>query len=744
MTPPYENWCIHGGENFCLFINFHIRVVIPLVVRKMMASTAYHLWSMEDILGQGATASVFKARNKKTGELVAVKVFNITSYTRPYEVQMREFEMLRKLNHINIVKLFAVEEMHMNPKQKVLVMEFCSGGSLLNVLEEPENAFGLPESEFLIVLQCVVHGVNHLRENAVVHRDIKPGNIMRVVGEDGCSIYKLTDFGAARELEDDEKFVSIYGTEEYLHPDMYERAVLRKPQKKAFGVTVDLWSIGVTFYHAATGTLPFVPFGGPRKNKQMMYRITTEKPAGAIAGVQKVEDGAIEWSYHLPQCCQLSEGLKTQLVPVLSNILEADQEKCWGFDQFFAETTGILHHVSIHVFSLQQATAHRIYIHIYNTVSIFFNEVQRQTGMVPELQQYMFNGHYLFLNPSMKVVSLPLTTGDQPIFLISHQPEKIVGLLLREPETPVTPSKFDVVADFTFSKAIVGVIHQYLRIAQSLQKHQELILQGYYCYFENVRLECSNTEHRISMVSMKLLTFLNTEEKLHKLSQPSEDLADHTEIEKKLRQIQENLPIYIRDVQEFRNKLDCLRTELSRSSEILTKDKSTQKMEFLLEKITEVHKQYKKDRSEGKLNFNDEQIHKFEKINLSNNIKKVKSLLREDCSQKYRDVLTIAGKWTSALHDIQSQLKDLNSFFNQLIGELQMCEERQSQVLDIVTLRSQHWAGRQQPTDGLKDKDQMILRMNRLKDEMEAVAQELQCNNSIIESLGSLNAGPAI
>lgn len=61
-----------------------------------------------------------------------------------------------------------------------------------------------------------VHGMNHLRENGVVHRDIKPGNIMRQVGEDGRSVYKLTDFGAARELEDDEKFVSIYGTEEYL------------------------------------------------------------------------------------------------------------------------------------------------------------------------------------------------------------------------------------------------------------------------------------------------------------------------------------------------------------------------------------------------------------------------------------------------------------------------------------------------------------------------------------------------
>lgn len=58
--------------------------------------------------------------------------------------------------------------------------------------------------------------MNHLRENGIVHRDIKPGNIMRLMGEDGQSVYKLTDFGAARELDDDEKFVSVYGTEEYL------------------------------------------------------------------------------------------------------------------------------------------------------------------------------------------------------------------------------------------------------------------------------------------------------------------------------------------------------------------------------------------------------------------------------------------------------------------------------------------------------------------------------------------------
>lgn len=52
---------------------------------------------------------------------------------------------------------------------------------------------------------------------------------------------------------------------------------------------------------------------------------------------------------------------------MLANILEADQEKCWGFDQFFAETNDILHRTVVYVFSLQQATLHHVYIHEYNT-----------------------------------------------------------------------------------------------------------------------------------------------------------------------------------------------------------------------------------------------------------------------------------------------------------------------------------------------------------------------------------------
>lgn len=65
--------------------------------------------------------------------------------------------------------------------------------------------------------------------------------------------------------------------------------------------------------------------------------------------------------------CQL-RGLKIHLAPVLANILEANQEKCWGFDQFFTATMDFLQRVQVHIISLQQATAHTIYIHFYNTL----------------------------------------------------------------------------------------------------------------------------------------------------------------------------------------------------------------------------------------------------------------------------------------------------------------------------------------------------------------------------------------
>ncbi|NXC89427.1 IKKE kinase, partial [Cercotrichas coryphoeus] len=648
-----------------------------------MQSTPNYLWSTEDLLGQGATASVYRARNKKSGELVAVKVFNNASYLRPQEVQMREFEMLRKLNHKNIVKLFAVEETG-SSKQKVLVMEYCSSGSLLSVLEDPANAFGLAESEFLIVLQCVVAGMNHLRENGVVHRDIKPGNIMRLVGEDGRSIYKLTDFGAARELEDDEKFVSVYGTEEYLHPDVYERAVLRKPQQKVFGVTVDLWSIGVTFYHAATGSLPFVPFGGPRRNKEIMYKITTEKPPGAIAGIQRQENGNIEWSYELPITCRLSAGLKDQLIPILANILEVDQEKCWGFDQFFAGTNDILHRIVVDVFSLQQASSHRIYIHSYNTTTKFLDAVFKQTNIVPHHQEYFFEGHLYELDPNLQAHNFCKTTESSPLTLLStsEQPEDVVGVQYRDPalEFPKFVPRVDVVADCSAAKRSPQLHPHPSPRSWMCLSCRELVLELLFSLFSlfllsgNLRTECSRIlEQRRAGVDV-LRTRLQRVRSIPSPPAPRALGAAGPTLCPPL-QVDEELSQCSHSIFDFQGALDGILAELVKDRQHVLEDKSIQQIECCLEKMQVIYKQFKKARTCLRLGYNEEQIHKLDKLNLGNLARRVLSIFQNDCVQQYQEALALHSSRMRKVCEVKKHLKRLSNRISSCSVEMMECQE---------------------------------------------------------------------
>uniref|UniRef100_A0A2K5M3M9 Inhibitor of nuclear factor kappa-B kinase subunit epsilon n=1 Tax=Cercocebus atys TaxID=9531 RepID=A0A2K5M3M9_CERAT len=609
-----------------------------------MQSTANYLWHTDDLLGQGATASVYKARNKKSGELVAVKVFNTTSYLRPREVQVREFEVLRKLNHQNIIKLFAVEE--------TVGLRIQMAPPYSSVLETPSSA--------PCRLPCLspVAGMNHLRENGIVHRDIKPGNIMRLVGEEGQSIYKLTDFGAARELDDDEKFVSVYGTEEYLHPDMYERAVLRKPQQKAFGVTVDLWSIGVTLYHAATGSLPFIPFGGPRRNKEIMYRITTEKPAGAIAGAQRRENGPLEWSYTLPITCQLSLGLQSQLVPILANILEVEQAKCWGFDQFFAETSDILQRVVIHVFSLSQAVLHHVYIHAHNTIAIFQEAVHKQTSVAPRHQEYLFEGHLCVLEPSISAQHIAHTTASSPLTLFSTAIPK--GLAFRDPalDVPKFVPKVDLQADYNTAKGVLGAGYQALRLARVLLDGQELMLRGLHWVMEVLQATCRRTLEVARTSLLYLSSSLGTERSSSVTGMPEiQELKVAAELRSRLRTLAEVLSRCSQNITETQESLSSLSQELVKSRDQVHEDRSIQQIQCCLDKMNFIYKQFKKSRMRPGLGYNEEQIHKLDKMNFSHLAKRLLQVFQEECVQKYQASLVTHGKRMRVVHETRNHLR---------------------------------------------------------------------------------------
>uniref|UniRef100_A0A8K9Y3M9 TANK-binding kinase 1 n=1 Tax=Oncorhynchus mykiss TaxID=8022 RepID=A0A8K9Y3M9_ONCMY len=637
-----------------------------------MQSTANYLWLISDLLGQGATANVYRGRHKKTGDLYAVKVFNNLSFLRPLDVQMREFEVLKKLNHKNIVKLFAVEE-ESNTRHKVLVMEYCPCGSLYTVLEESSNAYGLPEDEFLIVLQDVVAGMNHLREYGIVHRDIKPGNIMRVIGEDGRSVYKLTDFGAARELDDDEQFVSLYGTEEYLHPDMYERAVLRKEHQKKYGATVDLWSIGVTFFHAATGSLPFRPFEGPRRNKEVMYKIITEKPSGTVSGQQKFENGKIEWSTEMPVSCNLSKGLQSLLTPVLANILEADQEKCWGFDQFFAETSDILHRTVVLVFSLQQATLHYIYIHQYNTATLFQELLSRRCSIPVHNQELLYEGRRLQLEPNRQAQTFPRTSRDNPIMLLSRESVATVGLIFEDPRWYIMSMCVSLCLSLCLSELMKE------DYSEMVHKKSEVIHVCHYCSQILERTEDTKC-YQVTVYFPDLRVISNICGLMLLLKPHVSSTAPFS-----------HLTLMVFSL--------CL---------------SVERIKVLLDSITAIYHQFKKDKAERRLPYNEEQIHKFDKQKLVFHATKARSLFTEECAMKYRLFISKSEEWMRKVHHVRKQLIGLTSQFNSVEKEVSMCPVLTLSILSVIS------------------------RMKKLKEEMEGVVKELAENNHFLERFGSL------
>lgn len=156
----------------------------------------------------------------------------------------------------------------------------------MEVIRQPENKFGLSENEFCCFLKDLTNGIKYLRQLDLLHRDIKPGNIMKTI-LDGRTIYKLADMGTVKKICDNTDFHSVVGTNEYLSPEIFYNNYMRNTEEsKIVKATSDLYSIGITLYHVVTGTIPFRAVFGKKANPQTLFHMKNMKPKEAIAGLQ--------------------------------------------------------------------------------------------------------------------------------------------------------------------------------------------------------------------------------------------------------------------------------------------------------------------------------------------------------------------------------------------------------------------------------------------------------------------------
>ncbi|KAK7102632.1 inhibitor of nuclear factor kappa-B kinase subunit epsilon-like [Littorina saxatilis] len=387
--------------------------------------TGKHTYSVDDRLGQGATCNVFKGLSKD-GEFHALKIFE------PHAVKdiNREIAALQKLKHENIIRFVGVEHELMS-RQVVVVMEFCEGGSLASYLQEPDNMFGLPDTDFLLLLKHMVSGMEHLRNSGFVHRDIKPGNILRCINKDGSSLFKLSDFGTARPLEDDEFFKSLVGTEEYLHPEVFNAAFINEGKSLRFPHSVDLWSLGATLYNAATGDVPFCPFHR-RRDRTTMYEMITKKPAGVIGARQDRPNGEIQWLYELPDTSQLSGGLQKLMEPLLVALFERDPRRVWTFEGFFQETQTILAREPVAVLALfsHHSPFDAAYLPLLNSVAQLKEalcKLWNQPGT--KLHDTLYGESHLsdWLHDDEQLFDMPPTDSATPIIPLPASAPSIIG-----------------------------------------------------------------------------------------------------------------------------------------------------------------------------------------------------------------------------------------------------------------------------------------------------------------------------
>jgi serine/threonine-protein kinase len=194
-------------------------------------------------LGRGMGV-VYKARQLKANRLVALKMILAGGHATPAERQrfQTEAEAVARLQHPHIVQVFEVGDHQGLP---FFSMEFCEGGSLAARLA----ATPLPPQEAAALVEDVAGAVHFAHEHRILHRDLKPGNILRTA--DGTP--KVTDFGLAKRLDEASQTASgaVLGTPSYMAP---EQASGRKME---VGERADVYALGATLYECLTGRPPF-------------------------------------------------------------------------------------------------------------------------------------------------------------------------------------------------------------------------------------------------------------------------------------------------------------------------------------------------------------------------------------------------------------------------------------------------------------------------------------------------------
>ena len=194
------------------------------------------------VIGEGTFGVVKLGKIKKTDEEVAIKILEKKKIVNKDDEERveREIEILKKVHHINVIKMIKIDEDNENI---YLIMEYCEKGELFNHIVEEQK---LDEIEAAFYYYQLINGLECIHHNEIVHRDLKPENLLLTKGY----ILKIIDFGLSNYFNRTKLLSTPCGSPCYASPEMVSG-------KKYDGFMIDIWSTGIILYAMLCGYLPF-------------------------------------------------------------------------------------------------------------------------------------------------------------------------------------------------------------------------------------------------------------------------------------------------------------------------------------------------------------------------------------------------------------------------------------------------------------------------------------------------------
>jgi serine/threonine protein kinase/Tfp pilus assembly protein PilF len=279
---------------------------LPTLVPGTLLGGRYEIL---ETVGEGGMGAVYKAEDRELGRTVALKVIRPELARDPDILQRFKQEILlaSRVTDRNIIRIYDLGDAE---GIKFITMEFVAGDDLRHLLHRQGK---LPPSEAVDIMEQVVSGLAAAHSVGVIHRDLKPGNIMRAT--DGRVL--VMDFGLARSLAGDgmTRSGTMLGTMEYMSPE--------QAQAKELDARSDIFTIGLITYELLTGIMPYQ---AESAIASLLKR--TQQRAIPVSDIDKNLPGAL--SNIVSKCLERDPALRYQSASELLNDLRVWQGKSGG------------------------------------------------------------------------------------------------------------------------------------------------------------------------------------------------------------------------------------------------------------------------------------------------------------------------------------------------------------------------------------------------------------------------------